>query len=590
MWLFALACRSDELPPDEGTGLLGTGWANPFPSTHQLSGGHLALRDLPSVGQTPLPVDQLEWRTGFSAAQVSVLRVDGIDPSGFPTVEEPLSGTIRLFDRTAGRELPCLAELDAFPEADERATLIRPLTALTVGHDIAVVVLTGALPRPERFEWLLSDTPPASLADVAPEYRALIDELVPFVPPDEVALAWSFPVGDGATPLTQAIATLETPGSYSISTVRESGLPPFTYRAGQGTFTVQNLLADGALVLDEAGVAAAFGTDEADLYVHVPLSVADAAEGTVPVMVFGHGIFGDPESYLDDPLDPSGLLELADEGGFIVVATSWRGLSSSDLPLALNAATDFGRFPELTSHLVQAQVNVHTLVRLLHEGSLLADPVFTGASGQSLPDPDHLLYYGISLGAIEGMVLAAHAPPIERMAFHVGGSSWSTMLERSSNWTAFDLLLPSQIPNAADRQVLFATTQLWWDPVDPLTYAPALAERDLLLQESIGDEQVPNLTTHALARGAELPVLAPVDALPFGLDTADSGTGRALVRFDPQLPLPPPENRPAPVTGAHEAPRKWPGARDQVIGYLRGEGVVHGCGDAMCSATNSGAQ
>jgi hypothetical protein len=590
MWILMLACRQEPpVVPDEGEGLLGTGWANPFPSVHQLGpDGHLALRDLPDTDGTPIPVDRLAFRTGFSPAQVSVLRVEGIDPSGFPTLDDPVGGSIRMFDLTAGTELPCFAELDAFPEATEVATLIRPLTALPVGHRIGLVVVTAALARPERFDWLVSDTPPASLADVAPAYRALLAEVERWVPADQVALAWEFPVGDGTAPLTEALAQLDGWVSQLTLLLPREGpaVPPRTFRAVEGTYTVPNFLVDGAtLSLDAAGVPAAAGEVFADLYVHLPASVADAPAGTVPVLIFGHGIFGDPASYLNDPADPSGLLQLADEAGFIVVATTWTGLSSADLGLALGAASDFGRFPELTDHLVQAQVNVRVLADVA--AGLLEDPSFAGESGQSLPDPEQVHYYGISLGAIEGLVFAAHDPPVDRVALHVGGASWSTMLERSSNWPAFEFVLAPRFPNAADRQVLYAVTQLWWDPVDPLSYVDRLATRELLLQEAIGDEQVPNLTTHTFARGVGLPVLTPVADVPYGLDSVASGAS-ALVRFDPQLPLPPPENRPAPVTGAHETPRTWTGAREQVVRYLQGEGVVHLCGDAPCSAANTG--
>ncbi len=605
--LVVAACKKDpEGPgpdaPDEGTGILGDGWANPFPSAELLTDGHVALRDLPEVGATPLPVDRLAWRDGFSPSQVSVLRLDGVDDSAFPDGSDPVGeGSVHLVDLTAGREVRCMAELDAYPDAALRATIVRPLEALPLGHDIAVVLTTAAAPRPERFDLLVSDTPPASLADVAPAYRALLDDLTPYVPPDEVAVAWQFPVGDGTKPLRSAIAQVGPSGAHTFDRIRELDLGdtvvPGAWRVAEGSFRVTDFTgADNLLTLGADGSVTPEGETDVWLYVHVPEVVKDAPAGSVPVMVFGHGIFGDPSLYLDDPTDPSGLIALADRLGVIVVGTIWRGLSSPDRPVPVTVAADFGQFPELTDLLVQGQANTYSLVESVHDGELMDDPVFLGASGQSLPDRDRVVYYGISLGGIEGMVLWAQDPRLDQAVFHVGGAMWSTLLERSSNWTAFELLLVPSIQDAADRQVLYATSQLWWDPVDPMSWTTELAAgRPFVLQESKGDEQVTNLGTEALARSVGLPVLQPSGAVPPGLDVADADlpAGRsALVMFDPQVGVPPPTNRPAEVTHAHEIPRLWFGAAEQTAVHLdrptSGE-IRHFCGAELCSADNPGA-
>lgn len=584
--------------PDVGTGLLGDGWANPFPSSHLVTDGGLDLRDLPAVPGTPLPVDRLAWRSGFSPSQVSVLRLDGVDDAAFPDgTGAPGEGSVHLVDLTAGREVRCKAELDAYPDAPSRSTIVRPLDALPLGHEVAVVVTTAAVPRPERFDLLLSDTPPASLADVAPAYRDLVEALAPFVPEDEIAVAWEFPVGDGTAPLRSAAAQVSASTRHAFTRVREAELGdivvPGAWRVAEGTFEATDFTGDDDLLsLGPDGSVAPEGSTDAYLYVHVPESVKDAPANSVPVLVFGHGIFGDPAHYLDDPEDPSHVVELADRLGVIVVGTMWRGLCAPDRIVPINVATDFGRFPELADLMVQGQANTLTLVESLHGGELVDDPVFRGAAGQPLVDPDHVLYYGISLGGIEGMVLWGQSPRIDRAVFHVGGAMWSTLLERSSNWTAFELLLTPSITDAADRQVLYAISQLWWDPVDPMSWTGELAAGPpFVLQESIGDEQVANLGTEALARAAGLPLLgpsvnSPPDLAVVGADLADGS--RALVQFDPQVGLPPDVNRPAAVTHAHELPRTWPGTLEQTAVHLESGAIRHYCGAAACAADNPG--
>jgi hypothetical protein len=228
-------------------------------------------------------------------------------------------------------------------------------------------------------------------------------------------------------------------------------------------------------------------------------------------------------------------------------------------------------------------------MRAIADGQILDDPGLLGSSGQVLFDPDQLTYYGISLGGIEGAVLWAEGgAPVDRAALHVGGAMWSTMLERSSNWSLFEVPLEVAIPDPADRQILFAYSQLLWDPVDPISWVDPLAERELLLQIAIHDEQVPNFTSDTLARSVGLDVLAPAVAPPQGLLPAEGPLTRAYVQFDPQKAAPPDSNRPAPVTDAHTTPRDWPGQRHQVVDFLTTGAVSHFCGDAPCIPSNPG--
>ncbi|MEZ4318862.1 MAG: hypothetical protein R3F61_15210 [Myxococcota bacterium] len=592
-----------DVGPVEPAGLVGDHPLNPFPvGVLHTSGGRVALdpADFDLTTDTPLAVDRLAWREGFSVAQTAVLALPSFDPSGFPTPHDPApgQGTVRLADLTDGVWWPVMAELDAHPDADP-TLLVRPLKAIPVGHQVAVVVLKGAADRPARFDALLSDSPPADLAEHAPHFVDLVADLGALgVPADDIAIAWDFPVGDGTAPLRSVWQQTALPTSWTFSEVRHAddgdSVVDTAFRVAEGTYAVTDFLVDDrSLSLQPDGSVAPTGSAEALLYVHIPESVADAPAGTVPVLLLGHGIFSEPANYLDDPDDPSGCVKLANDAGFIVVATIWRGLSFPDRTGAIEAAQDFARIYEVTDRLVQGQGNVAELIRLVKEGDLLADPVFQGRQGQLLADPAHVRYYGISLGGIQGAVMLANDPPLDGAVLHVGGSMWSTMLERSSNWTAFEIFLNATIPEPITRQRLYSASQLWWDAADPIAYTADLSERSFLLQESIGDEQVPNLTTEALARSVGLPQLGPVVTPVYGLDpvTAPLPPGsRAYVQYDPQVGLPPDTNRPAPVTMAHDLPRTWDTTNAQTRAYLAvgQEGTIeHFCGASPCNATNT---
>ncbi len=466
-----------------GEGLIGGGWADPFPSIHALdTDGQLSLDllDLPvPIGGTPLPSERIAWRDGFSVGQTALVNLAGASPTSLPgwSVPTPGEGGARMYDLDAGEAIPCMAELDAAPDAADPTLLVRPLVGLAVGHRIAVVITTEVAPRPERFDVLLSGKRvPQDLAPHVEHYAALMDELSALgVNADDVAVAWDFPIGDGTAPLRSALDQLQLDGAYAIDDVDNADvgdlLPPGTWRAATGTFTVDDFLVDDEMFSAPGpdGAVSRTGAGEAELYIHIPASVADAPAGSVPVVLFGHGIFSEPEKYLGDTEDPSGVVRLADESGWILVATKWRGLTYPDLAGALHVAGDFGQLPVITDRLVQGQVNTHTLAQLVLDGDLLDDPLFEGRDGQSLPARGSLQYYGISLGGIEGAVLSGTGAPIDRAVLHVGGSTWSTMLERSSNWEVFESLLVPTVPDAADRQLLYAVSQILWDSADPLS-------------------------------------------------------------------------------------------------------------------------
>lgn len=602
----AMACRRYHGPdgpgplappvtiPDEGEGLVGDGVANPFPSALQVVEGRVALDvdTLPTGGATPLATARHTWRTGFSAGQTGILRGARIAAVGLPGVDAPPgTGTVRMADLTSGTWLPCLAELDAHPDAGDTPTLIvRPLVALADGHRIAVAITDEAMERPERFEYLMAGTPPASLAAYQATHDTIIDGLGALgLEPDRIALAWDFPVQHATRPLSTALAAADVPGTATLA-VDATPRVPQAYKTAVGSFDVTTfLISDRTLSVDSTGAAQPVGDSTAHAYVHIPASVADAPAGTVPVLFFGHGIFASPEFYLDDPSDDNGVIALAEELGAIVVGTNWRGLTTPDLLDTTLAATDFARLAEVTDRLLQAQVNLRTLMLGIAQGDILDDPDLLGASGQVLFDPDQLYYYGISLGGIEGAVLWAEGgAPVDGAVLHVGGAMWSTMLERSSNWPLFEGALVNVVTDPADRQLLYSYSQLHWDAVDPISWVDALATKPFLLQESIGDEQVPNFATEVLARSTGLPLLEPSATQPVGLPLATGPLGRGLVQFDPEKALPPRTNRPAPETDAHTTPRDWAGQRQQVVTFLLEGEVRHYCGDAPCTPDNPG--
>lgn len=603
--LLALACTGGS-GVDSG---LAEGAARPdlatFPSVVALAEDgtlDLAREDWPMAeGGTPPPLERLRARTGFSPVQTTVLDLgEELDEASLPTVEETLTGgSVQLWDLTEGARLPALVELDAWPDNPEvPVLLVRPLVPMSPGHRVAVAVTSelraadgGALEPVAWWADAVAGRPHADLAGSAAHMAEVHDQLVS-LGLDDLLLVTDFPVDDPSGVLEHMLAQVSTPTSWEWTRIRDADegdtLSPGLWRALEGRFEGESWLVDDlAFEVDADGLPVAQAPAEVNLWVYLPDSLREAEVGTAPVWLFGHGIFAEPDDYLDNETDHSGVIDLADRAGAVVIASEWRGLTTRDRLVGVEVGNDFGRLPELTDKLAQGVVNNAALVRLAREGGLLEDELLGG-----LGDPETLRYYGISLGGIEGATLFAHTPELEAAVFHVGGSSWSTMLERSSNWSVFEMLMEDSVPSPRDRQLLYSLSQLYWDPADPAVHTLELQGRSALWQEAVYDEQVANMTTELLARAAEATVLEPADLVPLGLSSASGPlSGPALARFDPETEVVHEENRPAEVTGAHDAVRRWEGAKAQTLRFLDATdpGVVeHFCGDTVCSASNTG--
>jgi len=562
----------------------------------------LGAVELPQAkGGTPIPVERVAHRRGFSPVQSVVIDLGvHLDPDslpGFDVLGE--AGSVQLWDLDAGERIPAFAELDAFPDNVEvPVLLVRPLAPMTPGHDVAVVlsseVRTADGAALERVDWWadrLDGRAPAGAEHEIDQVQDTHDRLVALGVDDQV-LSFSFPIDDPRAPLQMMLSELETPTSWEWEAIRvdDDGdpLPEGIWKRLEGTFDSESWLEDDVqFALDADGLPQAQGTAAMDLWVYMPDALKDAEPGTAPVWLFGHGIFADADEYLNDDEDGSGVIDLANRAGALVVATEWRGLTADDRLVGVDVGNDFGQIPTLTDKLAQGVANNAALVKLITEGELLDDPELAGVA-----DPSRVFYYGISLGGIQGATLFASSGLLEAGVFHVGGSSWSIMLERSSQWSVFETLVLYGVPSARDRQLLYSASQLFWDVSEAGTWTEELRGQPVLWQEAIHDEQVSNLTTESLARGVGVTLLSPSATTPWGLESGEAPlTGPVLAQFDPMTEVVHETNRPAEITGSHDAPRRWEGAKLQILRFLDPDdpGVVeHYCGESVCSAENDG--
>jgi len=113
--------------------------------------------------------------------------------------------------------------------------------------------------------------------------------------------------------------------------------------------------------------------------------------------------------------------------------------------------------------------------------------------------------------------------------------------------------------------------------------------KQLLLEISLGDEQVPNLGSYWQARTMGIPILGPTPTTPWGLAVQPSplASGSALVIMDGGAPPPPVSNLPAPNFGMHNLARTQPATHRQIKAFFETGRIINECTGACVCQTGA---
>jgi hypothetical protein len=393
-------------------------------------------------------------------------------------------------------------------------------------------------------------------------------------------------------------------GAYTIVGVDEN-LDAQTLRRIRGTFTVPQFIdnadetrPEAQLTFDAAGHPVLLGSYQAPFTVIIP-AVA-ATRSPLPIVVFGHGVFGNGEEELGGA-SGSYVQDFANEAGVVVVATDWIGLSSYESPLSttsngalLDVLADFSKLVWITDRLQQALVNTMVLARTMRS-RIAGDPAMT-VSGQPggvpVADPGIVRYWGVSLGAILGLSFMGYDPDVLQGALTSGGGFWSSLLPRSYAWAPVGLLIPGSYPDSLDVLLLIQLSQMQFDYSDPATVAPyvltaplrGVPPKQIAAQMGLYDSLVPNVTSEMLARTEGLPLLSPVVTTPWDLAPTQGPLPSALSTWDVNGDPRPQDTDKTPGTDnlVHEAVRRIPRVQQQIETFWDAGVVVDTCGASPC--------
>lgn len=497
---------------------------------------------------------------------------------------------IALVNTETGESVPLLVEMNQVNRGmgydDRHPLILRPMAPLEFGGTYAIVLTSeltdadGAAFEPSEVFLALRD---GTVTDdsVIEDMRLRFDPLFEVLEGrgwqrDELLLVSDFLVASEEQvigPLrSMKEQALQAEVTWTIDEVVDNGDVQLIY----GSFTPLNFLTESnELVIEDYAVQP---QGEARSY---PFTMAVSTDWSepVPLVLIGHGLFGRGEGMIES----SAVQDIA-RLGHVVVATDWIGLSGGDLDLIKEEVLqDLSRVNLVTDRLAQSHVNNMMLVEAVVEG--LGAETF---QADALVVDGDVYYYGISLGGIQGATQTAMNDRITRSVLAVPGAGWATMIQRSIHFDQLDLLIDLLYQDPLGQNVFMALLQSRFDLSDPGGIATQLRDSDkaVVIQEAIGDCQVPNEATDLLIRSIGAVQLGPPTDPLFDLEeVAGPVTGRALtqIRVPEDLDYWPPRENVIPEedNGVHNSAVLQEATYAQIEHlYATGE-IIHPC-DGTC--------
>jgi hypothetical protein len=438
-------------------------------------------------------------------------------------------------------------------------------------------------------------------ARVAAGYDAIFAALdAEGVSRDDLVLAWDFVTAsdefltsDLLSMRADALPAMGEAGANLTYTLVE--MPPsdttLVHKLFVGSVQSPDFLTDGErdrsiLRRDASGAPEMSGMRDANLTAIIPKCV-ETAQLPIPVMIFGHGLFGSGEGYLNDHL----LQQVSQDYCFVVLAGDWIGLTERQIGVAALAANDLNTADGITEKLAQSVIDF-IAIEQASRGPLAAGTEFQ-YNGTPIIDTSRVYYFGASLGGIMGASFMAYDPYVTHGVLGVPGGPWSMLFERSFAWNALQGPAHASYSDPANFQVLISLLAMRFEPYDPITAAPHLIEnnfpdtpvKQILIYEAIGDSLVSNISSETLARTIGLPVVMPSLKEPYGMQslTGDGPNGFAIYDEHPD-PMPsafntPPEDD----NGTHSNVHERPAVLRQIRDFLYDGIATNECGGATAA-------
>ena len=298
----------------------------------------------------------------------------------------------------------------------------------------------------------------------------------------------------------------------------------------------------------------------------------------------GHGFLGNGNT--------SGLRSWANENNVAMLGTSFYGWADDDFTSIEYAVLNMRYFQHQSERLEQAMINQVVMIKTFM-GICSELPEYYTDDGYKLIDTTNPTYTGYSNGALRGPSIIGLSPDLERGVLWAGGSSFSHIIERCTQYDKFHFIFASEYgyDNQLDRAVAMSIIQSLWDSTEADTflslrdsgYLDQIEPFELMTLFSISDLQISNISSSRMMRTGGIPLLNSSTITPYGLSIVEEGhIGSVGVFFDGGYMQAPEGNEygqePHP---AHNAIGALPIAREMAFQFLSNGSIVDTC-DGSC--------
>ncbi|MBO2448992.1 hypothetical protein J4573_17955 [Actinomadura barringtoniae] len=582
-----------------------------------------------------VPIDPKEWNRsdGFSPGSAMLTRVPGLDlakTGAAPITDMARSlapdAPIALVDAATGERWPYFAELDANASESRRLLLVRPARNFREGHRYLVLLRNlkdasgNAIKPTDAVQRMLSGKTIGGTEKARGDaLRRTVSELNGHhVSTDGLYLAWDFTVASTRSLTERAIHMRDDAfgklggkaPTFKVDKVTDftTDQDPYLARRVEGTVDVPSYLdlpggpAGSSLHYGKNGLPEQLpgNVQKANFRCNVPRSALN--EPAQPVM-YGHGLLGSASE-----IDSEKLRKASQDHNILICATDWIGMATGDVPNVASVLLNISRFNTVPDRQQQSYLDFQFLGRdLIHPQGFASSTAFQTPAGKSFIGGG-LAYAGASQGGIQGVALTALAKDFTRSALIVPGINYSTMLNRSVDFSEYEQILNISYPDKMEQQLVLNLIQMLWDRGEGDGYAahvtrdplPGTPAHKVLVHEAFGDHQVANIATEVMARTmgdvrVRQPAMAPgrkPDVTPFWDLSAVPGypyDGSSLVIWDAGTPAPPLTNTPNTAgDDPHGSTRGSAEAMSQLAEFLRTGQLIDTCAGAPCTIPPQG--
>ncbi len=510
-----------------------------------------------------------------------------------------------LMNKLTGELIPHWVELDIRSEIDQPTILhIRTIKALQ--HDTPYVVIISGLvdqngdlvPTPDGFA-ALRDQITTSSPDIE-NRRAEFQNLFSWIESNtdisinQLQTAWSFHTSSTESMIGPIISmrndALERTGDGISCTIENNEMKTkdgnISHWLITGTFTAPQYtesffppaLIRRASVEDRTPVFVE--NREIPFWLVIPYSAVTTQE-PADLIIWGHGFLGNGNT--------DGLSGWANENNAAMLGTSFYGWADDDFASIEYAVLNMHYFQHQAERLEQAMINQVVMIKTFM--GICSDlPEFYYEDGnEKLIDTTNPTYTGYSNGALRGPSIIGLSPDLNRGVLWAGGSSFSHIIERCTQYDKFYFVFASEYgyDNQLDRAVAMSIMQSLWDSTETDTflslrkegYEDQIEPFELMTLFSISDLQISNISSARMMRTGDIALLNSSTISPYGLTIVGEGhSGSVGVFFDGGYLQAPVGNEygeePHP---AHDAIGVLPIAREMAFNYLSEGTVIDTC-------------